>query len=133
MVTVTLTGDYPFAVLEGRRVLSPAKTRHSFKVAAGRSIVLSAPEHFLNQTVRVDGSSREGFTATAPGLGNLRVRSSQEVCDVYIGDRKIGNPPLTIEDIAAGPHTVDISCGGAIVKSESAVVTAGNTATVAIR
>lgn len=132
-VPVSLSGGYPFAVLDGGRELSAASTSHQLKVGAGRSLVLSAPKYFLRQTVRVEGSSSQGFDWEAPGLGKLDVRSPQETCEVMIGDRKLGNPPLVIQEIAAGQYKVDISCAGEVVKSHYATVRPGQTYVAAIR
>ncbi|MBS1818078.1 MAG: serine/threonine protein kinase [Acidobacteria bacterium] len=133
VVPVSMAGGYPFEVLDGGKVLSPASAAHDFKAPAGKSLVVSAPKYFLRQTVRVDGSPTRGFDWTAPGLGKLDVRSAQETCDVVIGDRKLGNPPLVIPEIAAGQYRVDISCAGEVVKSHYATVRAGQTYVAAIK
>ena len=133
LVSVSLTGAYPFEVLDGKRVISSANTSHTLKAAAGKALVVAAPKVFLRQTLRVEGTASEGFAWSAPGLGRLAVRSPLETCDVVIGDRKLGNPPLSIPEIAAGQYKVDISCAGDVVKSNYATVTAGGSAQALIR
>ena len=133
MVAVSMAGGYPFEVLDGGKVISPASTAHDLKAAAGKTLVISAPKYFLRQSVRVEGSAGRGFDWAAPGLGKLDVRSAQETCDVVIGDRKLGNPPLVIQEIAAGQYRVDISCAGEVVKSHYATVRAGQTYVAAIK
>jgi serine/threonine-protein kinase len=133
MVPVTMAGGYPFEILDGSKVVSAASTAHELKAAAGRTLVISAPKYFLRQTVRVEGTPSQGFDWAAPGLGKLDVRSAQETCDVVIGDRKLGNPPLVIQEIAAGQYRVDISCAGDVVKSHYATVRAGQTYVAAIK
>jgi len=133
MVSVSMAGGYPFEILDGGKVISAASTAHDLKAAAGKTLVISAPKYFLRQSVRVEGSSGRGFDWAAPGLGKLDVRSAQETCDVVIGDRKIGNPPLVIQEIAAGQYRVDISCAGEVVKSHYATVRAGQTYVAAIK
>ena len=128
-----MAGGYPFVVLDGGKVISAAATAHELKTAAGRTLVISAPKYFLRQSVRVEGTSSQGFDWAAPGLGKLDVRSAQETCDVVIGDRKLGNPPLVIQEIAAGQYRVDISCAGEVVKSHYATVRAGQTYVAAIK
>jgi hypothetical protein len=120
-------------VLDGGREISPASAAHDLKIPAGKTLVLSAPQYFLRQTVRVEGTATSGFEWNAPGLGKLDVRSPQETCDVMIGDRKLGNPPLVVPEIAAGQYRVDISCAGEVVKSHFATVRAGQTYVAAIR
>jgi hypothetical protein len=133
LVPVALTGSYPFEVLDGTKVISRAAPAHDLKLPAGKTVVLSAPTYFLRQTVRVEGTPGQGFDWSAPGLGKLDVRSSQETCEVMIGDRKLGNPPLVVDQIAAGQYRVDISCSGEVVKSDYATVRAGQTYIAAIR
>jgi serine/threonine-protein kinase len=133
LVAVTLTGNYPFEVFDGNRSISSADTSHELKQPAGKSLRLSAPQYFLSQTVRVDGSASNPFDFAAPGLGGLDVRSAQETCDVMIGNRKLGNPPLVIKEIAAGQYKVDLVCAGETVKSHYATVRAGQTYVAAIR
>jgi hypothetical protein len=73
------------------------------------------------------------FDFSVPGLGGLDVRSVQETCDVAIGSKKLGNPPLVVKEIAAGSYKVDLVCGSDIVKSAYATVSAGKTSVVPIR
>ena len=87
----------------------------------------------VRQTLRVEGTATDGFAWSAPGVGKLDVRSPLETCDVVIGDRKLGNPPLSIPEIAAGQYKVDISCAGDVVKSTYTTVTAGGSAQALIR
>jgi len=132
-VPVTLAGGYPFEVLDGSKVISAASPSHELKAAAGKTLVMAAPKYFLRQSVRVEGTPSHGLDWEAPGLGKLDVRSSQETCEVMIGDRKLGNPPLLVQEIAAGQYRVDISCGGEVVKSHYATVRAGQTYVAAIK
>lgn len=133
MVSVTLNGGYPFEVFDGARSVSSAKTSHELKQPAGKALRLQAAQYFLNQTVRVEGSATQPFEFVAPGLGSLQVRSAEETCDVAIGSRKLGNPPLEIKEIAAGNYKIDIVCGGDVVKSHYATVRAGQNYVAAIR
>ena len=89
-------------------------------------------EVFLRRTVPVQGTATDGFTWSAPGAGELDVRSPQELCDVMIGDHKFGNPPLKFA-IAEGQYRVDISCAGDVVKSHYATVKAGTSEQAFIR
>ena len=132
-IPVSLAGGYPFQVLDAGRVVSASSAAHDLKMPAGKSLAVVAPKYFLRQTVRVEGTPASGFEWTAPGLGKLDVRSAQETCDVVIGERKLGNPPLVIPEIAAGQYRVDISCAGEVVKSHYATVRAGQTYVAAIK
>ena len=132
LVSVSLTGEYPFDVLDGRAVISPAKTTHRLKVLAGKWLLVVAEDPYLRQRVKVEGTATDGFEWTAPGVGNLDVRSQQELCDVMIGDHKFGNPPVKFA-IVAGQYKVDISCAGDVVKSQNHTVKAGATEQAFIR
>lgn len=133
MVTATFTGSYPFELFDGNRSLSRPQTTHTLKLPAGRPVRVQAPQHYLSQTVRVDGSASQPFEWEAPGLGTLEVRSSQETCEVAIGARKLGNPPLKVADIAAGNYKVDIVCGGEVTQSRNVVIQPGQTFLAIIR
>jgi hypothetical protein len=133
MVSVSLNGNYPFEVFDGNKSISPAATTHDLKQPAGKSLRVSAPQYFLNQTIRVDGSSNQPFEWATPGLGSMDVRSQQETCEVVIAGKKLGNPPLSIKEIAAGQYKVDLVCGGDTIKSHYATVRAGQTYVAAIR
>ncbi|MFN7917929.1 MAG: serine/threonine-protein kinase [Vicinamibacterales bacterium] len=133
MVPVSMAGGYPFQVLDAGKEVSGTSATHEFKAAAGKALVVSAPKYFLRQTVRVEGTPSQGFEWSAPGLGKLDVRSAQETCEVMIGERKLGNPPLVIPEIAAGQYRVDISCAGEVVKSYFATVRAGQTSVALIK
>src|SRR5262249_27632284 len=132
-IQVTLTGGYPFEVVDGQKVISAAATSHDLKQQAGKPLPLRAPKYFLNQTGRVEGSATQPFEFAAPGLGSMAIRSTQETCDVSIQDKKLGNPPLTIKEIAAGSYKVDLVCGTDVVKSAYGTVQAGHESLVAIR
>jgi predicted Ser/Thr protein kinase len=133
MIEVTLTGGYPFEVVDGQKVISAAATSHELKQLVGKALTLRAPQYFLNQTVRVEGSANQPFEFAVPGLGSLAVRSTQETCDVAIQNKKLGNPPLTVKEIAAGSYKVDLVCGSDVVKSAYATVQAGHESVVPIR
>jgi hypothetical protein len=132
-IEVTLTGGYPFEVVDGQKVISAAATSHDLKQQVGKALTLRAPQYFLNQTVRVEGSVNQPFEFAVPGLGSLAVRSTQETCDVAIQNKKLGNPPLTVKEIAAGSYKVDLVCGSDVVKSAYATVQAGHESVVPIR
>jgi serine/threonine-protein kinase len=133
MVPVSLSGSYPFAVLNGSRTISPEATSHHLREPAGTRLRVQSPSHFLSQSLRVDGSAAQPFEYSAPGLGTLAVRSVQETCDVVVAGRKLGNPPVIVRQIAAGAYRIDIVCGGETVKSHYATVRAGQTYVAAIR
>jgi serine/threonine-protein kinase len=132
VINVNLTGAYAFEVFDGAKAISAASTSHDLKQPVGKTLRISAPKYFLNQSIKVEGSTNQPFEFAAPALGSLDVRSVQETCDVMIGTQKLGNPPLLVE-IAAGQYKIDLSCGGQVVKTHFATVRAGQTYVAAIR
>jgi hypothetical protein len=131
-VNVSLNGAYPFEVFDGARSISAPATSHDLKQPAGKSLQIRAPQYFLSQTVRVEGSATQPFEYSAPGLGRLDVRSPQETCDVVIAGRKLGNPPL-VQEVAAGSYKVDLVCGTETVGSHYATVRSGASYVATIR
>lgn len=133
MVDVTLNGNYPFAVMDAGRTISPAATSHKLRQPNGKALQVSAPDHLLSQSVKIEGGPADPFEFVAPGLGALDVRSAQETCDIVIAGKKLGNPPMIVKDIAAGSYRVDIVCAGEVAKSNFATVRPNQTSVVAIR
>ncbi len=109
-VPVTITGTYPFEVLENGRVISAEASSHSFTTTGPRTLRLRAPEYFLDRVVEVQPGNRRRIDLDAPELGRLTVRTSLETCNVAIGDRSLGFPPIVDQPIVAGSHVVSLSC-----------------------
>jgi hypothetical protein len=61
----------------------------------------------LDASVRAEGKTLD---YQAPAIGYLTVLTKYETCNVKIGDRDLGYPPITKLAIASGQHRVDISC-----------------------
>src|SRR5262249_18447123 len=124
-VAVTAGGAYPFAIVDGGRVVSPASTSHRITIGAGRKISLVAPEYSLNQAGTIEDNGDHRVELEAPALGRLTIRSSLETCTVQIGQRVLGNPPLNNISIAAGSYRVDIQCPNGKVVSEFVNIVGG--------
>jgi hypothetical protein len=106
---VTITGDYPFEVLDaGGRVISAMSQSHHIPVTGRPRLRLHNPDYFLDQAVQPDGEKT--FEWAAPGLGKLQV-SGRETCTVAIGGRNLGELPMTLT-IAAGNYLAEVACGG---------------------
>ena len=77
--------------------------------------------------------SVKGAQFTAPALGRLTVLTKFETCNVKVGDRLVGFPPITRMPVVSGQYRVDIVCpGGANPPSQFVTVAANETATVRI-
>jgi eukaryotic-like serine/threonine-protein kinase len=127
MVPVTIEATFPFAVLDGGRQISAPATSHELSQPSGKSLTLSAPDFLMRQTVRVEGSPGKPFDFTVPNPGTVDVRTAPDyaTCDVVIEGKNLGQPPISKQAIASGPHRIDIVCGGQTVKSEFANIVPG--------
>jgi eukaryotic-like serine/threonine-protein kinase len=124
---VAMTGEYPFEVLDGDRVVSASATSHAFTVKGKPRLRIRNPDYFLDQPVQTGGA--KSFDWTAPGLGKLFLRA-RERCTVTIAGRNLGEPPIQ-ETMAAGTYTADVACDGQ-VKRQTFSIAAGETSKVAV-
>jgi serine/threonine protein kinase len=125
---VTMTGEYPFEVLDGNRLVSASSAAHSFAVKGKPRLRIRNPDYFLDQSVQLDGS--RSFGLTAPGLGKLFM-TAPPLCTVAIAGRSLGEPPIQ-ETMAAGTYTVEVTCDGQ-VKHQTFSIAAGETSKVAVK
>ena len=123
--TVTITGSYPFQVLEGSRVVSEAAESHEVTVVGRRALRLRAPQYFLDREVTVDPGGKRRMSLGAPELGSLTIRTSLETCSVSIGDRPLGFPPIIRQPIAAGSYLVALSCPDGDQRRVNVTIAAG--------
>jgi serine/threonine protein kinase len=124
---VTMTGEYPFEVLDGARVISAASASHVFTVRGKPRLRIRNSDYFLDQPVQTDGS--RAFEWTAPGLGKLFLRA-RERCTVAIAGRNLGEPPIQ-ETMAAGTYTAEVTCDGQTKRQTFSIAT-GETSKVAV-
>jgi serine/threonine-protein kinase len=129
-VPVSITSAYPVEVLSGSQTLASAGVSHKLSVPAGSRLRVVAREYLLDTAVSV---SVKGAQFTAPALGRLTVLTKFETCNVKVGDRLVGFPPITRMPVVSGQYRVDIVCpGGANPPSQFVTVAANETATVRI-
>jgi eukaryotic-like serine/threonine-protein kinase len=106
-VPVTVDSAYPVEVLSGSKVLSAASATHKLTVPGGTKLRVMSREYLLDAAVTVSGKSVEYH---APGIGRLTVLTRYETCNVKIGDRVLGFPPISRLPIASGQYRVDMAC-----------------------
>jgi predicted Ser/Thr protein kinase len=128
-VKLSVTGDYPFEVVEGGRVISPMSDSHEVMVPGRARVILRNPEYFLNHSVQLDG--RAQFEYQAPGLGRVDMRV-RPICTVAIDGQDLGEPPIT-RPFAAGTHRAVVTCGAEPPKSQTFTINAGQTTPVTVR
>ena len=133
MVAVTMTGAYPFRVMDGSRVVSDTSSSHDFRHANGRMVRIVAPEVFLDQPVRIDGGAERVFDFSAPGLGQIDIRAVRGDCKVLLGKRDLGFLPLPPVRVVPGDYEVSLSCPDGVNPRNATTVTQGFTARVLFR
>jgi len=129
-LSITLSGSYPFEVVDGSRVISERGTSHTLTVPGPRVLRLRNAEYLLDYPVRVDAGRT---AASPPDLGRLTVRTPLETCRIWAGDRDLGYPPITDQHLAAGSYRVEVRCPDGTTKSDTATIEAGRSNTKVIR
>jgi hypothetical protein len=108
-VAVTISSAYPVEVLSGSQTLAAAGTSHQLNVPVGSRLRVVAREYMLDTALSVPSKPLQYST---PPVGRLTVLTKYETCNVKIGDRVLGFPPITRMPIVAGQYRVDIVCQG---------------------
>ena len=129
-VDVAIDSEYPVEVFNGAQNISRANTTHRLKVAPGATLRINASEHLLNASVKV---SPKGVEYRAPAVGYLTVLTRHETCNVKVGDRVLGFPPISKLPVASGQYRVDIECpAGTNPPGQFVTVAPGEAATARI-
>jgi len=129
LVPVSVASTYPVEVFQGSKSISRPGDAHELNVPAGTTIHVRAPEYLLDAAVKVDGK----IDYQSPPLGYLTVLTKYETCNVKIGSKDLGYPPITRLPLAAGQYRVDIACAnGQNVPGQFVTVAPNNTATARI-
>jgi hypothetical protein len=130
-VPVTIKSEYPVEVFSGTQRLAGAESSHSLTVPAGSRLRVVSNEYLLDTGFTV---SNKPVEYTTPGSGRLTVLTGKyETCNVKIGARLLGFPPITRLPVAAGQYRVDLVCqGGTNPPGQFVTITPNETATVKI-
>jgi hypothetical protein len=131
-MTVTLTGSYPFEVLEGSRVLSGAATRHSLSLPGPATLRLRSSQYLLDMPLKADSPSGR-LSYTVPAAGTLSIRTPLETCKVVIAGHDFGVPPFEKQKLAAGTYRVELRCPDGNNKTATVSIAAGEPRTEIIR
>jgi hypothetical protein len=108
-VRLTVTGAFPFELVQGSRVISPASMRHELTVQPSGSVTARSREMLLNMPLGVNFErARADITVPAPGV--LAIFSAVETCTVGVDGDDLGFPPIPRKAIASGNHTVTLKC-----------------------
>jgi eukaryotic-like serine/threonine-protein kinase len=107
VVPVSITSTYPVAVVADGKTISEAAESHELSVRAGTTLHLVAPDYMLDESLKIGDKRVSHLT---PALGFLTVLTRYETCNVKIGAKDLGYPPITKLPIVSGQHRVDIVC-----------------------
>ena len=132
-IPLSLSGPYPFAVVDGSKTISPPSESHELNVAVGKTLRLVAPEYLLSEQVHVEGAPGRRLEIQAPALGKLNVLTKYETCQVRINGRDLGYPPVNNQPIAAGTYRIDLICPNGQNQVGTVVVAPGQATTARIQ
>jgi hypothetical protein len=107
MVPVTIASTYPVEVYDGSSRIAAASESHELEVASGSTLSVRSQEYLLSAPIRVE---ERPVQYQAPALGYLTVLTRYETCNVRVGERDLGYPPITRLPLVAGQHRIDIVC-----------------------
>jgi serine/threonine-protein kinase len=121
-VDVVASGGYPFEIWDGNTRVSQSATRHDITVEPNRTLRLVAPAVLLNHSIRVGASGR--VAASAPELGRLTLLTTFETCEVLVGGRNFGYPPIN-QQLAPGTYDVVLKCPDGTGKNSRVTIESG--------
>lgn len=119
-VKVTVTGTFPFELVQGNQIISPSATSHSLTVQPAGAVTARNRDMLLNMPLSIS-FDRAQADVTLPAPGVLAVFSAVETCTVGVDGQDLGFPPIPRKAIASGNHTVTLTCPEG--KSETRKVT----------
>jgi serine/threonine-protein kinase len=130
-VPVTITSAYPVEVFNGSQSIAAAGVAHQLNVPAGTKLRVVAHDLLLDAAISV---SSKPVQYAAPAVGRMTVLTRYETCNVKVGDRVLGFPPITRMPIVAGQYRVDIVCpSGTNPPGQFVTVPADDSVTVRIQ
>ena len=108
-VRLVASGTFPFELVQGSRVISPASMRHELTVQPAGTVSARSKDMLLNQPLSIN-FERAQAEVTLPAPGVLAVFSAVETCIVSVDGNDLGFPPIPSKAIASGSHTVALKC-----------------------
>ena len=127
MVPITISSAYPVEVFDGGKSISRPSDSHQLRLPAGTTIRVRNAEYLLDAAVRVDGKT----DYQAPALGYLTVLTRYETCNVKIGNKDVGYPPITKLPLVVGQYKVDVVCAAGQSPNGQFITVAPNNTAIA--
>ena len=125
MGSISISSAYPVEVFEGSRSISKPNASHQLKVPVGTTLRVKNHEYLLDAAVKVDSKT----DYQAPSLGYLTVLTRYETCNVKLGAKDLGFPPITKLPIVVGQYKVDVVCQSGVSPNGQFVTISPNTTT----
>ena len=126
-VTISASGPYPFEILEGTRLLSPASETHELRLVGKRTLRLSAPAVYLDQYVTVDPAVRQQWSVEAPETGTMRIYAGDALgqCRAFVGTTDLDLGPWNPLFLVPNTYKVRLDCPDGKLRQQIHTVQAG--------
>jgi hypothetical protein len=108
-VRLTVSGTFPFELVQGNQVISAASMRHELTVQPAGAVTARNREMLLSMPLSLN-FERAQSEVTVPAPGVLAIFSAVETCTVSVDGQDLGFPPIPRKAIASGNHTVTLTC-----------------------
>jgi predicted Ser/Thr protein kinase len=108
-VRVTVTGTFPFELVQAGQVISAASMRHELTVNPAGAVTARSREMLLSSPVAIN-FERATADVTLPAPGAISIFAAVETCSVGVDGQDLGFPPIAGKRIASGSHTVTLTC-----------------------
>jgi predicted Ser/Thr protein kinase len=128
-VRLTVSGAFPFELVQGSQVISASSTRHELTVQPTGNVTARNRDMLLNAPLGI-GFDRAQMEVTLPAAGVLTVFSAVETCTISVNGQNLGFPPIAGKDIASGNHTVTLTCPDSKGETQKINVAPGQRVTV---
>ena len=126
-VTISASGPYPFEILEGTRLLSPAADTHELKLVGRHTLRVRAPAVFLDQYVNVDPAGRQQVTYKAPETGTMKIYTGDALgqCRAIVGTTDLDLGPWNPLLLVPNTYKVRLECPDGKLRQQNHTVQAG--------
>ena len=128
-VRLIVTGTFPFELVQGSQVISPAAMRHELTVQPAGAVTARSKDMLLSMPLAIN-FDRAQADVKVPEPGVLAIFSAVETCTVGVGGQDLGFPPIPRKAIASGNHSVTLTCPDGKGETRKVTVAPGEKVTV---
>lgn len=108
-VKLTVTGTFPFELVQGTQVISAAAVQHALTVQPSGAVTARSRDMLLSMPLAIS-FDRPQADIKVPDGGVLAIFSAVETCTVGVDGQDLGFPPIPRKAIASGTHSVTLTC-----------------------